>query len=94
MAEQRAKEERTKEKKNGHRMGPMHWEKATARTAEDKGISQGTAPSPKANAKARAKMEENGGNRIGITRQERQEERAIKKAKGVRKEARTGMERP
>ena len=93
MAGQNAKEEKPKERANG-RMGPMHWEQVTATTAADKGISRGIAPSPKAKVRARAKMEETGGNRIGTTKEESQEERQIKKAKEVKKEENLGMEKP
>ncbi len=91
--EEKAMEEEPWEKENG-RMGPTHWAKEIATTVEDKGVLQGIVPSPKAKAKARAKMEGPGGNQIGTTRQERWEERVTKKAKGVRKEVKTGMERP
>ena len=81
------------EKKNGRRTGPMHWERAIATIVEDKGISRGIAPSPKAKARAKGKMEETGGKVIGTTKEESREERPNKKEKEVRQEEHLGMER-
>ena len=74
-------------------MEPMHWERAIAIIAEDKGISRGIALSPKAKTKARAKMEETGGRAIGTTKEESREERPNRKEKEVRKEEHLGMGR-
>ena len=81
------------EKKNGRRMGPMHWERVIATIAEDKGTSRGIAPSPKAKARAKGTMEETGGKEIGTTKEGSHEERQIRKEKEEKKEEHLGMER-